>query len=57
MDSRASKAGAVSKPQGHHVEVRKGRGTARKMSEIINSIARPIRTVAVLVDALRDWFF
>ena len=28
-----------------------------KVSEIINSIARLIRAVAVLVDALRGWFF
>ena len=47
----------MSKPKGRHVKVRKDRGTARKVSEIINSIARLIRAVAVLVDALRGWFF
>ena len=57
MDNRASKAGAVSKPKGRHVEVRKDRGTARKAGEIINSIARLIRAVAVLVETLRGWFF
>ena len=57
MDNRASKAEAVSKPKGRHVEVRKDRGTARKAGEIINSIARLIRAVAVLVETLRGWFF
>ena len=47
----------MSKPKGRHVKVRKDRGTARKVSELINSIARLIRAVAVLVDALRGWFF
>ena len=47
----------VTKPKGRHAKVRKDRGTARKVSEIINSIARLIRAVAVLVDALRGWFF
>ena len=57
MDNRASKVGAVSKPKGRHVEVRKDRGTARKAGKIINSIARLIRVVAVLVETLRGWFF
>ena len=48
---------AVTKPKGRHAKVRKDRGTARKVSEIINAIARLIRAVAVLVDALRGWFF
>ena len=43
----------MSKPKGRHVEVRKDRGTARKAGEIINSIARLIRAVAVLVETLR----
>ena len=49
--------GAVTKPKGRHVKVRKDKGTARKVSELVNSIARLIRAVAVLVDALRGWFF
>lgn len=48
---------AVTKPKGRHAKVRKDRRTARKVSEIINAIARLIRAVAVLVDALRGWFF
>ena len=32
------------------------RGTARKVSEMLNSIARLIRAIAVLVDALSRWF-
>ena len=47
----------MTKPKGRHVKVRKDRGTARKVSELVNSIARLIRAVAVLVDALRGWFF
>ena len=48
--------GAVSKPKGRHVKVHQGMGTARKVSEIINAIARLIRAVSVLLDALRGWF-
>ena len=48
--------GAVTKPKGRHAKVRKDKGTARKVSEIINSIARLIRAVSVLVDALGRWF-
>lgn len=47
----------MTKPKGRHAKVRKDKGTARKVSELINSIARLIRAVAVLVDALRGWFF
>ena len=47
----------MTKPKGRHVKVRRDRGTARKVSEIINSIVCLIRAVAVLVDALRGWFF
>ena len=47
----------MTKPKGRHAKVRKDKGTARKVSDIINSIARLIRAVAVLVDALRGWFF
>ena len=46
----------MTKPKGRHAKVRRDRGTARKVSEII-TIARLIRAVAVLVDALRGWFF
>lgn len=48
--------GAVSKPKGRHVKVHQGIGTARKVSAIINAIARLIRAVSVLLDALRGWF-
>ena len=46
----------MTKPKGRHAKVRKDRGTARKVSELVNSIARLIRAVAVLVDALGRWF-
>ena len=46
----------MTKPKGRHVKVRKDRGTARKVSEMLNSIARLIRAVSVLVDALGRWF-
>ncbi len=46
---------AVSKPRGRHVKVRKDKVTARKVSEVINSVARLIRAVGVLVDALSKW--
>ena len=42
----------MTKPKGRHIKVRKDRGTARKVSELVNSIARLIRAVSVLVDAL-----
>ena len=47
----------MTKPKGRHAKVRKDKGTARKVSELISSVARLIRAVAVLVDALRGWFF
>ena len=46
---------AVSKPKGRRAHVHKGKVTARKVSDILNSIARLIRAVGVLVDALRKW--
>ena len=46
---------AVSKPKGRRVHVRKGKVTARKVSDILNSIARLVRAVGVLVDALSKW--
>ena len=46
---------AVSKPTGRRAEVRKGKVTARKVSELLNSIARLIRAVGVLVNALSKW--
>ena len=46
---------AVSKPQGRRVHVRKGKVTARKVSEVLNSVARLVRAVGVLVDALSKW--
>ncbi len=36
-------------------KVRRGKGTARKVSDVLNSIARLIRAVGVLVDALSKW--
>ena len=46
----------MTKPKGRHVKVRRDKGTARKVSEMLNSIARLIRAVSVLVDALGRWF-
>ncbi len=46
---------AVSKPQGRRVHVRKGKVTVRKVSEVLNSVARLVRAVGVLVDALSKW--
>ena len=46
---------AVSKPKGRRAYVRKGKVTARKVSDILNSIARLVRAVGVLVDALSKW--
>lgn len=46
---------AVSKPKGRRAHVRKGKVTARKVSDILNSIARLVRAVGVLADALSKW--
>ena len=46
----------MTKPKGRHAKVRKDKGTARKVSELINSFARLIRAVSVLVYALGRWF-
>ena len=48
--------GAVTKPRGRHAKVRKDKETARQVSDILNAIARLIRAVGVLVDALGRWF-
>ena len=48
--------GAVSKPKGRHAKVRKGKVTARKVSDVLISAARLIRAIGVLVDALGKWF-
>ena len=45
----------VSKPKGRRAHVRKGKVTARKVSEVLNSIVRLVRAVGVLVDALSKW--
>ena len=45
----------VSKPKGRRAHVHKGKVTARKVSDILNSIARLVRAVGVLVDALSKW--
>ena len=47
---------AVPKPRGRHAKVHRGEGTARKVSDVLNSIARLIRAVGVLVDTLSKWF-
>jgi len=47
---------AVSKPRGRHVRVRKDKVTARKVSEVLTAVARLVRAVGVLVDALSKWF-
>ena len=46
---------AVSKPKGRNAKVRRGKVTARKMSEVLTAIARLIRAVGVLMDALSKW--
>ncbi|SDM79951.1 hypothetical protein SAMN04487766_10710 [Actinomyces ruminicola] len=46
---------AMSKPITRHVKVRKGKGMARKLSEVIESTAHLIRAIGVLVDALSRW--
>ena len=48
--------GAVSKPRGRHAKVRKGKVTARKVSDVLISAARLIRAIGVRVDALGKWF-
>ncbi|RAX24395.1 hypothetical protein DRB07_01430 [Actinomyces sp. Z3] len=47
--------GAMSKPKGRHAKVRKGKGMARKLSELFESLAHLIRAIGVLVDALSRW--
>ena len=46
----------MSKPKGRHVKVRKDKETARKVSAMLTSIARLVRAVGVLADALGRWF-
>ena len=45
----------MSKLKGRRAEVRKGKVTARKVSEVLTAVARLIRAVGVLVDALSTW--
>ena len=45
----------MSKPKGRHVKVRKDKETARKVSAMLISIARLVRAVSVLADALGRW--
>ena len=47
---------AVNRPKGRHAKVRKDKETARQVSDVISSIARLVRAVGVLVDALGRWF-
>ena len=42
--------------KGRNAKVRRGKVTARKVSEVLNSIARLVRAVGVLVDALSKRF-
>ncbi len=46
----------MSKPRGRHAKVRKGKEMARKVSDVLTGLARLIRAVGVLVDALGRWF-
>ena len=46
----------MSKLTGRRAEVRKGKVTARKVSEVLTAVARLIRAVGVLVNALSKWF-
>ena len=46
----------MSKPRGRHVKIRRDKDTARKVSELLNALARLVRAVGVLVDALGRWF-
>ena len=48
--------GAVSEPKGRNAKVRRGKVTARKVSEVLTAVARLIRAVGVLVNALSKWF-
>ena len=45
----------MSKPKGRNAKVRRGKVTARKMSEVLTAIAHLIRAVGVLVNALSKW--
>ena len=46
----------MSKPKGRNANVWRGKVKARKVSEVLTSIARLIRAVGVLVNALSKWF-
>ena len=46
----------MSKPKGRHAKVRKGKVTARKVSDVLTALARLTRAVSVLVDTLGKWF-
>ncbi|SDN71748.1 hypothetical protein SAMN05216355_11150 [Actinomyces ruminicola] len=46
----------MSKPKGRHAKVRKGKGMARKLSDMFESLAQLVRAIGVLVDALSKWF-
>ena len=46
----------VSKPQGRRRQVCEDKETARKVSELLTALARLVRAVSVLVDALGKWF-
>nr|WP_084500768.1 hypothetical protein [Actinomyces slackii] len=53
---KKKEASVASKPGGRHVKVKKDKVTARQGSELLNSLARLVRAVGVLVDALGRWF-
>ena len=46
----------MSKPKGRNAKFRKDKVTARKVSEVLDAVARLVRAVGVLVDALSKWF-
>ena len=46
----------MSKPKGRNTKVRRGKVTARQVSKVLTAIARLIRAVNVLVNALSKWF-
>ena len=55
-EGAGKKVRAVSKPKGRRRKVRKDKVTARKVSDVLTAIARLVRAVGVLVDALGKWF-
>jgi len=48
--------GAVAKSKDKRRKVRRDKETARQTSELISAVARLVRAVGVLADALGRWF-